>query len=136
MAKHAFLSDEWWDAAHAIREEYADQVKPPVHAVRMNQVVTDVPFGDGTISTFLDTSGGKAEMDRGELENPDLTVTTDYATAKAITVDGDAQVAMQAFMAGKVKVQGDMSKLMLLQQAPADPVQDEIQGKIKEITED
>ncbi|MET0881776.1 MAG: SCP2 sterol-binding domain-containing protein, partial [Acidimicrobiales bacterium] len=57
------------------------------------------------------------------------------ATAKAITVDGDAQVAMQAFMQGKVKVQGDMSKLMLLQQAPTDPVQTEIQAKIQELTE-
>ncbi len=42
---------------------------------------------------------------------------------------------MQAFMQGKVKVQGDMSKLMLLQQQPADPAQDEIQAKVKEITE-
>jgi hypothetical protein len=38
-------------------------------------------------------------------------------------------------MQGKVKVQGDMSKLMLLQQQPADPAQDEIQAKVKEITE-
>ncbi|HET9541652.1 MAG TPA: SCP2 sterol-binding domain-containing protein, partial [Acidimicrobiales bacterium] len=85
--------------------------------------------------TYLDTSGGEAVMELGELDTPDLTVTTDYATAKAITVDGDAQVAMQAFMQGKVKVQGDMSKLMLLQQAPADPVQTEIQAKIQELTE-
>jgi putative sterol carrier protein len=135
VAKYAFLSDEWMEAAKAVREEYADQVSPPAHAIRMNQVVTDVPFGDGTINTYLDTSGGEAVMELGELDTPDLTVTTDYATAKAITVDGDAQVAMQAFMQGKVKVQGDMSKLMLLQQAPADPVQTEIQAKIQELTE-
>ncbi|HEY5695932.1 MAG TPA: SCP2 sterol-binding domain-containing protein [Acidimicrobiales bacterium] len=135
MAKYAFLSDEWMEAAKAVRDEYADQVSPPAHAIRMNQVVTDVPFGDGTINTYLDTSGGEAVMELGELDTPDLTVTTDYATAKAITVDGDAQVAMQAFMQGKVKVQGDMSKLMLLQQAPADPVQTEIQAKIQELTE-
>ena len=135
MAKYAFLSDEWMEAAKAVRDEYADQVSPPAHAIRMNQVVTDVPFGDGTINTYLDTSGGEAVMELGELDTPDLTVTTDYATAKAITVDGDAQIAMQAFMQGKVKVQGDMSKLMLLQQAPADPVQTEIQAKIQELTE-
>ena len=135
MAKYAFLTDEWMEAAKAVRDEYADQVSPPAHAIRMNQVVTDVPFGDGTINTYLDTSGGEAVMELGELDTPDLTVTTDYATAKAITVDGDAQVAMQAFMQGKVKVQGDMSKLMLLQQAPTDPVQTEIQEKVKEITE-
>jgi putative sterol carrier protein len=135
VAKYAFLTDEWMEAAKAVRDEYADQVSPPAHAIRMNQVVTDVPFGDGTINTYLDTSGGEAVMELGELDTPDLTVTTDYATAKAITVDGDAQVAMQAFMQGKVKVQGDMSKLMLLQQAPTDPVQTEIQAKIQELTE-
>jgi putative sterol carrier protein len=135
VAKYAFLSDEWMEAAKAVRDEYADQVSPPAHAIRMNQVVTDVPFGDGTVNTYLDTSGGEAVMELGELDTPDLTVTTDYATAKAITVDGDAQVAMQAFMQGKVKVQGDMSKLMLLQQAPTDPVQTEIQAKIQELTE-
>ena len=135
MAKYPFLSEEWMEAAKAVRDEYAGQVSPPAHAIRMNQVVTDVPFGEGTVTTFLDTSEGEAKMELGALENPDLTVTTDYATAKAITVDGDAQVAMQAFMQGKVKVQGDMSKLMLLQQAPTDPVQTEIQEKVKEITE-
>jgi putative sterol carrier protein len=136
VAKYAFLSEEWMEAAKAIRDEYKDQVKPPAHSIRMNQVVTDVPFGEGTVNTFLDTSGGEAVMELGELDSPDLTVTTDYATAKAITVDGDAQQAMQAFMQGKVKVQGDMSKLMLLQQQPADPAQDEIQAKVKEITAD
>ena len=135
MAKYPFLSDEWMEAAKAIRDEYADKVSAPAHSIRMNQVVTDVPFGDGTVNAHLDTSGGEAVMETGHLENPDLTVTTDWATAKAITVDGDAQAGMQAFMQGKVKVQGDMSKLMLLQQAPTDPVQTEIQDKIKEITE-
>ena len=48
----------------------------------------------------------------GHLENPDLTVTLDYVTAKAILVDGNPQAGMQAFMAGKIKVQGDMTKMM------------------------
>jgi putative sterol carrier protein len=135
VAKHAFLSDEWVEAAKSIREEYKDKVNPPAHAVRMNQVVTDVPFGDGTVNSHLDTSGGEAVMEMGHLDEPDLTVTTDYETAKAIMVDGDQQAAMQAFMQGKVKVQGDMSKLMLLQQQPVDPIQQEIQAKVKDITE-
>lgn len=135
MAKYAFLSDEWMEAAKAVRDEYADQVSPPAHAIRMNQVVTDVPFGDGTINTYLDTSGGEAVMELGELDTPDLTVTTDYATAKAITVDGDAQVAMQAFMQGKVKVQGDMSKLMSMGNAAPTPEQEAFSQKVVELTE-
>ena len=101
----------------------------------MNQIITDVPFGDGTIDAHMDTSGGEMEMDLGHLEGPDLTVTLDYATAKAILVDGNPQAGMQAFMAGKIKVQGDMTKLMAMQSGHArSRGQAEIAAKIKEIT--
>ncbi len=136
MAQYAFLSDEWLAAAKAIREEYAGKSSPPAHAVRMNQIITEVPFGDGSIDAHLDTSGGEMQMDMGHLENPDLTVTLDYATAKAILVDGNPQAGMQAFMAGKIKVQGDMTKMMAMQSGTPDPTQAEIAAKIKEITAD
>ena len=135
MAKHAFLSDEWMAEAKKIREEYAGKVAAPAHAVKMNQVITDVPFGDGTINAHMDTSSGELEMDMGHMDGADVTVTLDYATAKAIFVDGNPQAGMQAFMAGKIKIQGDMTKLMAMRQASPDPVAAEIQNKIKEITE-
>ena len=136
MAQYAFLSDEWLEAAKAIREEYAGKSAPPPHAVRMNQIITEVPFGDGSIDAHLDTTGGEMQMDMGHLENPDLTVTLDYVTAKAILVDGNPQAGMQAFMAGKIKVQGDMTKMMAMQSGTPDPTQAEIAAKIKEITSD
>jgi hypothetical protein len=136
VAQYPFLSDEWLEAAKAVREEYAGKAQPPAHAVRMNQVITDVPFGDGTIDAHMDTSDGEMIMDMGHLENPDLTVTLDYPTAKAILVDGNPQAGMQAFMAGKIKVQGDMTKMMALQSGAPDPVKAEIAAKIQEITAD
>ena len=42
---------------------------------------------------------------------------------------------MQAFMAGKIKIQGDMTKLMMLMQSSPDPVSLEIQQRIRAITE-
>jgi putative sterol carrier protein len=136
VAQYAFLSDEWLEAAKSIREEYAGKSAPPAHAVRMNQIITEVPFGEGSIDAHLDTSNGEMQMDMGHLENPDLTVTLDYATAKAILVDGNPQAGMQAFMAGKIKVQGDMTKMMAMQSGTPDPTQAEIAAKIKEITSD
>jgi len=62
-------------------------------------------------------------------------VTLDYETAKAILVDQNPQAGMQAFMAGKVKVEGDMTKLMAMQAAPPDPTSMEVAKKIQEITE-
>lgn len=134
--KYPFLSEEWLEAAKAIREEYRGKAAAPAHTVRMNQVITDVPFGDGSLDAHMDTSSGEMEMDMGHLAEADLTVTLDYATAKAILVDGNPQAGMQAFMAGKIKVQGDMTKMMAMQQATPDPVQTEIASRIKEITAD
>jgi putative sterol carrier protein len=104
----------------------------------MNQVITDVPFGAGTINAHIDTSSGELAMDTGHLDVADVKVTLDYATAKAVLVDGNMQAAMQAFMAGKIKAEGDITKLMALQSSgagAADPVAAEIGHRIQEITE-
>ena len=132
---YKFLTDEWVAEAKKVREEFAGKGNPPAHAVRMNQIITDVPFGDGTVNAHLDTSGGDVELDLGHLDTPDLTVTLDYETAKAIFVEGNPQAGMQAFMAGKVKVQGDMTKLMAMQAAPPDPTAQAVAARIQEITE-
>jgi hypothetical protein len=133
---HPFLSAEWMAAAKEIRSKYEDQVPTITLSVRINQVVTDVPFGDGTVTSYFDTSSGDVDMELGELDMPDATITTDYTTAKAMFVDGDQAVAMQAFMAGKIKVQGDMMKIMAIQTAmPQDEISKQIADEIKAITE-
>ena len=135
MAKYAFLSEEWMEAAHKIREEFAGQAAAPAHVVRMNQIITDVPFSDDPINAYMDTSQGDLELDLGSLENPDLTVTVDYETAKAIFVEQNPQAGMQAFMAGKIKVQGDMMKMMAMQTSmPNDDIAKQIATEIKDIT--
>ncbi len=132
---HQFLSEEWMTAAKAIREKYADQVPPVTVSIRMNQVITDVPFGEGTINAYLDTSSGVLEMELGALDTPDLTLTTDYATAKSVFVDQDQAAGMQAFMSGKIKVQGDMMKMMAMQTGmPQTDVTKQVQDEIKSIT--
>ena len=135
MATYPFLSDEWLAAARDIREEYRGRTQPMAQSIRMNQVITDVPFGEGRIEAHMDSSSGEMEMELGHLSDAEVTVTVDYATAKAVFVDLNPQVGMQAFMAGKIKVQGDMTKLMTLQQAGPDPVAAEVANRIKAITE-
>jgi SCP-2 sterol transfer family len=135
VATHQFLSPEWMEAARAIREELDGQVPPPEHSVRMNQVSTDVPFGTGVINAHLDTTAGDIELEEGHLDQPDVTVTTDYATAKSLFVEWDPQAGMQAFMAGKIKVQGDLSKLLAMQQSGLDPAALAVARRIQAITE-
>ena len=132
---YEFLTEEWMTEAKRLRDEAGSPASPPAHVIRMNQVITGAPFQDEDIHAFMDTSDGELKMELGELENPDLTVTVDYDTAKAIFVEQNPQAGMQAFMAGKIKVQGDMTKLMAMQSASPDPVAAEIAGKIKAITD-
>lgn len=130
-----FLSDEWMTEAKAIRAKYEGQTGKVSQSIRVNQVITDAPFGAGTIKSYIDTSSGDVVMELGELETPDVTVTTDYDTARKLFVDQDQAAAMQAFMGGKIKVQGDMMKMMALQTAmPTDDASKAIAEEIKGIT--
>ena len=119
MPKYAFLSPEWIEAARAVQNEHATNVEPPALAVRMNLVVEDVPFGEPTLDAHLDTSSGAVELDLGHLGAADVKVSLDYPTAKRIIVDGDGQAAMQAFVGGRIRVEGDITKLLAFQSTPA-----------------
>jgi putative sterol carrier protein len=134
---YPFLSDEWLNEARAIRAEYQGKTPPIPHVVRMNLVVTQVPFSDEDILAHLDTSSGELELDTGHLETQDLKVTVDYDTAKAILIEGNPQAGMQAFMQGKVRVEGDMAKLMALTSSPgaADANAAELAQRLRDITE-
>jgi len=112
---HLFLSEAWIEAAREIRARHDDRIPPVPQAIRINQIITEVPFGEGTVRSYFDTSSGRMELELGELDAADATVTTDYSTARALFVDQDPTVAMQAFMSGKIKVQGDMMKIMAMQ---------------------
>jgi hypothetical protein len=135
MATFPFLSDEWVSEARKIREEYEGKGAVVPHPMKMNLNVTEVPFGPGVIDAHLDTSEGAAKLELGHIDPVDLSVTLDYATAKAILVEGNPAAGMQAFMAGRIKVDGDMSKLMALQGAAPDPTAAEVATRLRQITE-
>lgn len=118
---HHFLTDGWIVAARALRDEYDDRIPPSPIDVKVNVVVTDSPHHDGEIHGKIDSSAGEILIDKGHLDDPELTLTVDYETALAAFVTRDPQAVMQAFLGGKILLEGDASKLMLLQaQAPTD----------------
>jgi putative sterol carrier protein len=134
---YTFLSDDWVREVRKIREQY-DGSPAPGQEVRVNMVVTNVPFGDDTLRVYVDLRGGNATVDLGEIENPDVTATLDYDTARTIIVEGNAQAAMQAFMTGRIALKGDTAKLltmaMALQADPGDTKALELAGRIRELT--
>ena len=109
--KFPFLSDAWFDAAGKLIKEH--NVAAPPHAnLVMNLEVAD---GDTTVEFHMGSKDGETMFGKGHAEGADLTMSTDIDTAREVFVAGNQQAGMQAFMSGKVRVQGDMTKLMMAQ---------------------
>ena len=116
---HEFLSPEWIAAVRDLRDQHPAAGSSIPLAVRMNLVVNEGPAG--TLShAHVDSSTGALIIEEGHLAEPDLSVTVDFFTARALLVEGNPQAAMSAFMAGKIRIEGDMAKLMVLQGAGPD----------------
>lgn len=75
--------------------------------------VSGAPEGD--ISYYLKTSGGTADLSLGSLDSPDVTVSSNYDTAASVS-KGELNT-QTAFMTGKLKVGGNLAKLMMNQSA-------------------
>jgi hypothetical protein len=134
MSKFPFLSEDWLDAVIALQDEYGGQLPPAAVKMKMNQIVNDMPFGGATLRFHMDSSSGEGRLGRGHVETADVTVTTDYGTARALVVEQDQAAAMQAFMSGRIKVDGDMTKIMT-PQPPKNVAQKELDQKIMDLTE-
>ena len=116
MPKYPFLSDEWVDEAHRIYAEAETGGAVPAPSsgggVRLNLIVTEAPFSAATLDAHVDTSSGRIDIGTGHVEGPDVTVSLDYDTARSLFVQGDVQAVLQAFLGGRIKVDGDLSKLL------------------------
>lgn len=127
--KHQFLSDEWLDAAKGIAEEHGAGAAPS--GVTLNVVVTGGPQGDRELH-FAD-----GNFATGLLADAPTKLTVPYSVARAMFVEGNQQAAMQAFMGGQIKVEGDMTKLMAMQsQGGAGGDQAAAQAALQGITAD
>ena len=127
MAK--FLSQEWMERAKALA---ADLPETPGATVRLQQVVTGGP--DGEVKYYRVIENGKTlEQTLGEDPDADVTLTNSYEDAvKVMKGELDANAA---FMQGRVKVTGNMAKLMSLLPLTNAPEYKALQEEIGKITE-
>jgi hypothetical protein len=115
MPKYPFLSDEWVAEAQRIYAEVEASgglAGASFSPVRVNLVISDAPFSDRPIDAHVDTSSGGVAISTGHLPGPDVTVSMGYGTARALFVAGDVQTVMQAFLGGRIRIDGDLSKLL------------------------
>jgi SCP-2 sterol transfer family len=125
---HVFLSDDWFDAVDGLRDEMPE---PPaaIKDLKLNIVVAGGPDGDREIHMAA------GQFERGLTEGAPTKLTVPYDVAKAMFIDGNQATAMQAFMSGQIKVEGDMTKLMAMQSAGGPTAEQQaVQAKIQALT--
>jgi putative sterol carrier protein len=109
-----FLTEEWaQDVTTALNnhEGFKNAIGAADLAIQFN--TEDGP--DGDVDYFLKTSSGTANLALGTLDDADVTVKQSYDTAVAIS-KGELNT-QTAFMTGKLKVSGNLAKLMMHQSA-------------------
>jgi putative sterol carrier protein len=109
-----FLSDEWMKAVQdALNSNETFKSAAGQQTAKVQQVVTTP---DGEQRYWFKIEGGQAALGPGDSPDPvDATITQDYDTAVALSKNELSGTA--AYMSGKLRVAGDLMKLMQLQGA-------------------
>jgi hypothetical protein len=124
-----WLTKEWLAETKTMAE---GQPERPGASARMQYVVTGGPDGEVRYYWVLE-SGKLLESELGDLPDADITLTQTFEDAKKIQL-GELD-ANAAFMQGRIKVSGNMGKLMALLPLTNAPEYLELQTQIRAITD-
>jgi putative sterol carrier protein len=127
MAK--YLSQEWLDLQKDLAQDFPER---PGATARMQYKVTGGPDGDVSYYTVIE-NGKITENQLGDDAQAEFTMTQTYADAVAMA-KGELD-ANAAFMQGRVKVTGNMGKLMSLMPLTQSAEYKDISSKVAEQTE-
>ena len=127
---HVFLSDSWFEEQERIRTEINPPVPDVIKDLTINLVVTGGP--DGDVSARMEAG----RFLKGLADAAPTKLTVAYDVAKKMFIEQDQQASMQAFMSGQIQVEGDMSKIMMMQAAgPPSEEAIKVQNAVKEMTD-
>lgn len=109
-----FLTEEWANDVSAALNSH-DGFKNAIGAAELGIQFNTEEAPDGDIDYYLKSSGGTSNLALGSIDDPDVIVKQTYDTAAAIS-KGELNT-QTAFMTGKLKVSGNLAKLMMHQNA-------------------
>jgi len=109
MSTHRFMSEGWINEINKFRESLGNvEIPESAKAISLNFTIK---FEDGDVKASVQNG----ELASGHAENGKTTLILPAAVAKKMFIERDQSAAMQAFMSGQIKVEGDMSQLMQMQ---------------------
>ena len=124
-----WLTQEWLDETRKMGES---QPERPGATARMQYIITGGP--DGEVRYYWILENGKLlESKLGDLPDADFSMTQSYEDAMKIQrqeLDANA-----AFMQGRIKVAGNMAKLMSLMPITNSPEYKQLMAEVDKITE-
>lgn len=124
-----FLSQEWFNKVAELRAAAGDIDLPPEIA----ESVINVTLTDRDEGNKVHIVGG--DFKSAHAEDASVTLGISSELAKKLFLEMDMQAGMQAFFAGEIKVEGDVTKLMALQNYTPDSKQKELMSQIIAITD-
>jgi len=123
-----FLSDEWFQEVERLQQE-ASPIDVPEQLANLD-LNLDVAADQGNVEMCM--TGGKFQ--KGFHEGAPIKMALSSDLAMKIFIEFDQSAAMQAFMAGQLTVEGDMSQLMALQTVQPSADQKQLLNNILELT--
>lgn len=127
--RYPFLSDGWFQKVDELIAAAGDlQIPAAMKAVQVNIIVTS-PTGP----TQLFMKDGL--FTRGHRPDAEAQLTLSSDLARKIFVEGDAAAGVQAFLAGEVKIEGDLAKVVAMQTVEPSEPQLRLTRQIAAITE-
>ncbi|HSN29367.1 MAG TPA: hypothetical protein VLT45_23920 [Kofleriaceae bacterium] len=126
--RHQFLSDEWFTEVDKLIAAAGDLKIPAA----MKEVEVNVTVTSPTGNTELFMKDGL--FTRGHQASAPTKLTIPADLARKIFVDGDTAAGVQAFLEGKMQVEGDLAKLVAMQTVEPSEPQKQLTKRIAEIT--
>jgi hypothetical protein len=124
-----FMTDAWFTEIEKLIAAAGDlEVPAALHDLVLNVTVTGTDEGDKDMSLVA----GKFE--RGHHASAPTKMIIPVDLAHRIFIDNDQSAGMQGFMSGQIKIEGDMSRLMVMNTVQPSEKQKALQAQIKGVT--
>ncbi len=123
-----FLSDEWFSKVDELIAAAGDlKIPEPMRVAKINVTVTSA-----SERTALHLDEGLFKRGHNPAFTTSLTVGDDVA--RKIFVEGDAAAGVQAFLEGKIQVEGDLATVVAMQTVEPSEPQQRLSRQISAIT--